>query len=248
MDKVNSDRTLGDLVAENADRALLMESLGLDFCCGGGRTLAQACQAAGLDAPTVARLLANPPRRQDAGAAGAAEPDLRGMTLTALVNHIEQTHHVYLREQLPRLRRIAAKVREVHGAGHGELVEIEQVFNALAGELELHLGKEEQILFPAVRTLELTHGSVGFHCGSLANPIHVMEMEHDAAGEALARLRELSDGYAVPADACETYRAYYEGLAALERDLHRHIHKENNVLFPRAVALEARGGSSEVDV
>lgn len=246
MADIDINRTLGDLVAENPDRAAVMEAWGLDFCCGGSRTLDQACREAGLDAATVARLLANAPAsaKGAGGSRGSAEPDPRALSLTELVDHIEQTHHVYLREALPRLQAQAAKVREAHGDSRPEVREMGDVLAALIDELDLHMQKEEQILFPGVRTLEQTRGAVQFHCGSLANPIRVMEMEHDGAGEALARLRELSGGYQPPAGACETFRAWYRGLVELEHDLHRHIHKENNVLFPRVLALEERSGGA----
>ncbi len=234
MNPLALDRTLGDLVAENPARAAVLEALGLDFCCGGGRALADACREAGLDPATVARMLARPPI---AAAAAAAEPDVRRLTLTDLVDHLEQTHHAYLREALPRLAALAAKVHDVHGAKHPQLVEMRDVLRGLIAEIEMHLGKEEEVLFPAIRMLERTRGAAEFHCGHLSNPIRVMEHEHEQAGAALARLRDLSSGYASPADACATFRAYYEELEQLERDLHRHIHKENNVLFPRALAL-----------
>ncbi len=224
--------TLGGLVAGNPARAAVLESLGLDFCCGGARTLAAACAEAGLDAATVARLLAAPPV---AGAAAAAEPDLKAMPLTGLVDHIEATHHAWLRRELPSLQAQAAKVRAAHGPRHPELAEAAEVLAALAEELDAHLAKEEQILFPAIRALE--GGGPGLPtCGGLQNPIRVMEMEHDEAGEALRRLRELTGGHQPPPDACATLRGWCAGLAALERDLHRHIHKENNVLFPRVLA------------
>ena len=233
MNSIKLDRTLGELVAESPARAAVLESLGLDFCCGGAQTLESACRDAGLDAATVGRLLANPPVAA-AGTAGA-EPDVRGMSLTELVDHIEQTHHVFMRTTLPRLADQAAKVTSAHGDTCPEVRAIQDVLAGLTAELEMHLDKEEQVLFPAIRALEQTGGSASFHCGDLSTPIRVMFMEHDQAGEALARLRQLSSGYTLPADACGTFEAYYAGLQGLERDLHRHIHKENNVLFPRVI-------------
>lgn len=233
MNSTKLDRTLGELVAELPARGAVLESLGLDFCCGGAQTLEVACRNAGLDATTVARLLANPPIVA-AGTAGA-EPDVRRMSLTELVDHIEQAHHVFMRTALPRLADQAAKVSSAHGESYPEVCSMQNVLAGLSAELEMHLAKEEQVLFPAIRSLEQTGGSASFHCGDLSAPIRVMFMEHDQAGEALARLRQLSSGYALPADACATFEAYYAGLQELERDLHRHIHKENNVLFPRVL-------------
>jgi len=237
MDTVTIERTLGDLVADNPARADILESLGLDFCCGGSQRLDEACLAVGLDPATVARLLQRPPV---IATTVSAEPDLRALTLTALVDHIEATHHAFMKRALPRLAQFAAKVSEVHGDLHPYLREMKETLADLTAEIELHLGKEEAVLFPAIRTLEANEGAPAFHCGHLSNPIRVMEQEHDQAGAALARLRELSGGYALPEGACETFAAYYEALQALERDLHRHIHKENNVLFPRTLA--AAGG------
>jgi regulator of cell morphogenesis and NO signaling len=238
MERLNPDRTLGDLVTENPARAAVFEALGLDFCCGGDQPLAAACLAAGLDPATVARLLERPPT---AGPEASPEPDLQRLSLTELADHIEQTHHVFMRRALPRLAQLAAKVSAAHGAGHPELPTMQDVLANLTAEIELHLDKEEQILFPAIRSLESTRGAAEFHCGHLSNPIRVMEHEHDQAGAALERLRSLSQGYVLPADACETYRAFFQELEALERDLHRHIHKENSVLFPRTLELVGGG-------
>jgi regulator of cell morphogenesis and NO signaling len=235
MTTISLDRTLGELVAELPTRAGVLEALGLDFCCGGAQPLEVACREAGLDPATVARLLDRPPIAAAGG--DTAEPDVRAMSLTELVDHIESTHHVFMKEALPRLAGLAAKVSAAHGPNHPEVRGMQEVLAALTGEIEMHLGKEEQMLFPAIRSLDETRGAAAFHCGHLSNPVRVMEFEHDQAGEALARLRELSGGYALPADACGTFQAYYAGLQELERDLHRHIHKENNVLFPRALEL-----------
>ena len=228
------DRTLGDLVAENPARADILESLGLDFCCGGASSLRAACVAAGLDAATVARLLAGLPAAH--GTRGP-EPDVLTMTLTELVDHLVSTHHAYMRHALPRLAGLADKVTAAHGATHDHLQSMRDVLAGLTAEIERHLDKEEQVLFPAVRALEAAQGAASVPGDRLLNPIRVMRHEHDQAGDALAQLRSLSGGYLAPADGCQTLDAYYAGLQDLERDLHRHIHKENNVLFPRALAL-----------
>ena len=242
QNNVDLNRTLGDLVAERPGRAEILESLNLDFCCGGGRSLLDACREAGLDAATVARLLANPPvgrsREQ-------AEPDVQAMSLTDLADHIEATHHAFMRHVLPRLAQMATKVVSAHGERHAYLADMRGTLGGLTAEIEMHMDKEEQVLFPAIRALEQSQGAASFHCGHLSNPIRVMEHEHEQAGAALARLRASSGDYRVPDDACETFRAYYAALQDLERDLHRHIHKENNVLFPRALALA--GGAEQVE-
>jgi regulator of cell morphogenesis and NO signaling len=158
--------------------------------------------------------------------------------MVEMIDHIVATHHAYLRRELPRLTALAGLVFGAHGSRHPELKELCGIFDSLREELLLHMLKEEKVLFPIIARLEGASEIPQFHCGSVMNPIRAMEHEHDDAGAALARLREIAGGYIPPADACPSYRALLEGLAELERDLHLHIHEENNVLFPRARAAE----------
>ncbi|QKK08588.1 MAG: iron-sulfur cluster repair di-iron protein [Planctomycetota bacterium] len=235
-------QTVGELVRENPARSRVFEHFSIDYCCGGKVPLREACRERGLDADRVAADLA----LVDAEPAPSTE-DPASMGLAALADHIEATHHAYLREELPRLDFMTKKVAQVHGDAEPRLHEIRQVFVTCREELEAHMLKEERVLFPMIRELEQADGAVAFHCGSLANPIEMMEHEHDSAGHAMSRFKELTDGYAPPEWACNTYRAMVDGLAAFERDMHQHVHKENNVLFPRALELEAsrppKGGS-----
>lgn len=224
--------TVGQWVADRPARARAFESMGIDYCCGGKKPLAEACAAKGLDAPTVAIMLDAITSEHD------ADVDANAMTMTQLANHIEQTHHQYLRTELPRLRTMTAKVAAVHGDTDARLLGLAEVFAAFADELDHHMMKEEQILFPICRQLETANQAQAFHCGSVTNPIHVMELEHDAAGDALAQMRQLTDDFTPPAHACNTWRVTLDSLAALEQDMHRHVHKENNVLFPRAATRE----------
>lgn len=228
--------TLGAIVAAQPLLARVFERLGLDYCCGGKRTLAQACGAQGLDAETVATML------EAAAALPSAAPvvDAAGMSLVGLADHIEATHHAYLRDELPALVEKADRVALKHAERNPRLAEVAKTMRGLAYDMFSHMMKEEQILFPLVRALE-RDGVAGGHCGTIANPIRQMESEHDGAGAAVARMRELTDGFTPDADACNTHRALLAGLARLELDLHEHVHKENNILFPRALALEARG-------
>jgi len=166
------------------------------------------------------------------------------MSLTKLADHIERTHHVYLQSELPRLNDITENVAALHGGKDPRLHHVRQTFLALAAELSSHMMKEEHILFPMVRQLEESDEAPIFHCGTLANPIRQMQMEHDQADSALGRLRELTDGFATPEWACNTYRSLLDALAHLERDLHQHIHEENEVLFPRALEMEQRKGTT----
>jgi regulator of cell morphogenesis and NO signaling len=168
-----------------------------------------------------------------------AEPEnYTEMTASALADHIEQTHHSYLRRELPRLSDLAAKVADHRAGRHIWLHDLQATLSGLRDELELHLLKEEQVLFPLVRQLEAAREKIPMHCGTVANPIRVMEHEHDDARAALRQMRELTGGYQAPADGCASFQALVEGLAALEADLHIHIHKENNILFPRAAVIE----------
>lgn len=220
-------RRLGDLVAEQPARARVLERLGIDYCCHGGRSLAEASAGAGLDPSAVAAELAAVDAVEGADHADDLAP-------VALVDHILATHHVYLHEELPLLHALATKVRDVHGGRHPELHEVARLVEALRGELEPHLAKEEQVLFPAIR--RVADLPAGPERDQLLAPIRVMQREHEAAGELLADLRAATDGYQVPADGCASYRSLYDRLGALELDTFRHIHLENNVLFPAVLA------------
>jgi regulator of cell morphogenesis and NO signaling len=229
--------TVGQLVAERPARARVFERFGIDYCCGGKKPLTQACHEKGVDVNAVMQELSQADARPS-----AEERDWSKASLTELADHIEATHHQYLKAELPRLASLTQKVASVHGQRHPELIEVFQIFAEFKQELDAHLMKEEQILFPMIRQLEASAEPVQFHCGSIQNPIRVMVMEHDSAGDALQRMRELTQDYAVPADACNTYRAMLDALTQLEADMHQHVHKENNILFPRAVEAEVRRG------
>ncbi|MCP4573970.1 MAG: iron-sulfur cluster repair di-iron protein [bacterium] len=234
---VTPETTVGQLAAERLGRIRVFESFGIDYCCGGQATLVEAARQAGCDVEAVMAKLAA--HDEEAVDHPRERVDWREQTLTALTDHVVATHHEFMKSTLPELGALMAKVLNAHGPNHPELAEVAQVYGDLRAEIEDHLGKEEQILFPLIQKMESTRTAGNAHCGTVNNPIRVMEHEHDNAGEALRRLRELTGGYAVPGDACPTYQALMAGLAAMERDLHEHIHKENNILHPRATALEA---------
>jgi regulator of cell morphogenesis and NO signaling len=158
--------------------------------------------------------------------------------MVELIDHIVTIHHAYLHRELPRLAELAGRVIDAHGNRHPELREVDDVFESLGDELRFHMLKEEKILFPMIARLEVAMKVPELYCGSVGNPIAVMQHEHDDAGAALARLRVLTDGYTAPPDACPTYRALLDGLSGLEAELHVHIHEENNILFPRARAAD----------
>jgi regulator of cell morphogenesis and NO signaling len=221
--------TIGDLVADNPAAARVFERFGLDYCCHGERTLVDACAEARVD-----------PVEVEGALAGITQTDDRswtGLDLAALAELIVSTHHRYLHDELPVLDALADKVLAVHGERHPELVEVRRLVEAVRADLEPHLQKEERVLFPAIRAAAA--GTRDFPFGSIENPIRMMTMEHEQTGELLAELRAVTSGYRLPADACASFRSLYERLDALELDTHLHIHKENHVLFPAAVALLA---------
>jgi regulator of cell morphogenesis and NO signaling len=241
MSAIHTGETIGEMVARRPALSRVFEQVGIDYCCGGKKTLDQACEEKGLDVEAVLAQL------EDASA-DEGEPlvDAAAMSLTALADHIEQTHHAYLRSEFPRLDWLTQKVATVHGEHEPRLRQMRQTYLELVEELSSHMMKEEQVLFPLIRRLEASTTAPKFHCGSLANPMRQMESEHHDAGSALERLSELSDGYTPPEWACNTYRAMLDALAHLQFDMHQHVHKEESILFPKALKLEAKlaGGGS----
>ncbi len=229
---LTADRTVGELVAEAPGLSRVFQRYQLDFCCQGGKTLREACHNKGLDLDAVVEALATELEAHPASGDNPAD-----LPPSKLVDHIVETHHGFLRRELPRLHAMAKRVAQVHGGHTPSLVEVFEVFEGLFIELDSHMMKEEQVLFPAIKMLAGEAESAQAFAGPLDGPISMMRHEHDDAGEALARLRELTHGYEPPEDACNTYRALFAGLADLEEDLHRHIHLENSVLFPAAEAL-----------
>ena len=227
--------SVGKMAADNPQYLALFDSFGIDYCCNGRMSLADACKSAGADLKKVQAALAAAEKARP----NAEEKNWNEATLTELVDHIDAVHHAFLRNEVPRLQALMQKVRSVHGGNHPELNEAAQVFAGLCDEILSHMDKEDTILFPAIRRLE-SEGRSDFHCGSLNGPIQVMEFEHENAGRALDRLRSLTGNFQAPADGCASYRAVLAGIEGIERDLHRHIHKENNILFPRTLEAERK--------
>lgn len=229
---------VGEIVARYPSTSRIFDRAGVDFCCGGKRPLGEACTAKGLPAD---RLLAE--LEAELAAAGD-EPDasLADAPLPALARYIVERFHVPLREELPRLGRMAERVLEAHGRAHPQVVpELVQIFRAFRPELEEHMAKEEATLFPAIEALEVSTAAGG--APPIGELVAALEGEHDGAGAALTRLRELTGGFTPPAGACNTFRALYDGLAHLETEMHLHVHLENSVLFPRAAARERELGA-----
>lgn len=225
--------TVGSLVTERPSRAEVFEKHGIDYCCGGRKPLAEACRERGLDeAAVIADLEASDGAHRD-----EAEPRFADMGLSELVDHIMETHHAYLRTALPRLAGLTEKVANAHGTRHPEVLELKSVYDNFHMVLNQHMAKEEAVLFPMLRQMAVGGGGAS-HCGSVANPIRVMMLEHDDAAADLERFRALTGGYTPPEDACNTFRVMLHAFEELEADLHRHVHLENNVLFPQAIAAE----------
>lgn len=229
-----ADRTVGELVAEAPGLSRVFQRYQLDFCCQGGKTLREACAKKGLDLDEIINALATElENRPD------SEDNPAGLPPLELITHVVEIHHGFLRRELPRIHAMAKRVAQVHGPHTPSLVEVFEVFQNLFDELDSHMKKEEEILFPAIAALAGDATLSPPFDGSFDGPISMMRHEHEDVGHALVRLRELAHDYVPPEEACNTYRALFAGLADLEEDLHRHIHLENSVLFPAAEQLAA---------
>jgi len=231
------NKSVGNIVRQDFRAADVFSNYGIDFCCGGKISVAEACANAKTDESLVISALENLQNQN-----GAAVHDFDSWNIGFLADYIQNTHHQYVSKAIPQILPLAQKVAEVHGEHHPEVIVINELFNDLADELISHMQKEEQILFPYIKKL-VVDDSAG-NCsdpscfGSILAPISVMEQEHENAGVILKQLYQLSDGYTPPEDACNTFRVLYGKLKEFEDDLHRHIHLENNILFPKAIEME----------
>jgi len=228
---------VGELVVGDFRAAAVFHEHGIDFCCGGKRSVTEACRTRRVDPGVVSALTA---------ACGQPDPSAPRFTeweTERLIQFVVDTHHAYVRRVLPVLLAHTRKLEAVHGTRHPELHEVAQLTQFVADEMTSHMAKEERVLFPYIVLLAEAARAGGVAprtpFGSVDNPIRMMEEEHEAAGAATARIREITGGYSMPAEACTTYRVCLQELEAFERDLHAHVHIENNVLFPRARTLES---------
>jgi regulator of cell morphogenesis and NO signaling len=233
-----NDETLGQLVAQDLRKAEVFKKYGLDFCCGGKKTVKEACEEKGIDVTRVEQELQQAdklPTKQNALPYNEWE-------LGFLADFIVNTHHSYVRKTLPDIVQYAAKVAQVHGDRHPELVRINKLVEEINAELTAHMMKEERVLFPYVKEIVAaennTQPSQAAHFGSVQAPINMMEMEHELVGGNLDEIRKISNNYAIPEDGCASYRLLYKMLDEFEEDLHVHIHLENNILFPKALEKE----------
>jgi regulator of cell morphogenesis and NO signaling len=239
---LDATRTVREFATEIPNATRIFEKLGIDYCCGGGKPLEAACLQAKIPVEEVLRSL------EDAGAPSVTTAgetvDFQGARLADLIEHILAVHHGYVKQEVPRLQQLLAKVVAVHCAGHPELAAVQRTFAALSSELLSHMMKEEMVLFPYIKKLEEAASqrrrAPQAPFGSISNPVHMMELEHESAGKALEEVRVLSGAYTPPESACFSYRMLYSALKEFEADLHQHVHLENNILFPRAIELEGQ--------
>lgn len=238
MDNINN-KTIGSLVAENFKAASVFQKFGIDFCCKGNRTIGEACETQNLNEQDVERELLSVMSKKE-----PTSIDFNSWPLDLLADYIEKTHHRYVTEKIPEINAYLNKLCKVHGARHPELLTIYKHFLASAEELSLHMKKEEEILFPFVRSLIKSKNNNSTperpFFGTVQNPIAMMMMEHDNEGQRFREISKLSNAYTAPKDGCTTYRVAFAMLKEFEENLHVHIHLENNILFPKAIELEAR--------
>jgi iron-sulfur cluster repair di-iron protein len=232
--------TVRDIASQLPSSIRIFDELKIDYCCGGNKSVAQACQSAGISLEfLLARL----------GELNAQVPDpdftsWQRASLASLTRHIVQTHHSYVRKEIPRINALLEKVQSRHGTVHPELTAMKLVFGFIGEDMLNHMQKEEQVLFPYIEQLE--RGSAdgtpppATPFGSVTRPVDCMMRDHEKAGKEMQQIRDLSEEFTLPEGACPTYRALYDGLREFEQDLHCHVHLENNILFPRAIELEAK--------
>ena len=234
---INNQRVVGEIVAENYKTAAIFKRYNIDFCCNGNRTIAAATKNKEIDEEKLLGELNEVMEQKVEG-----EIDFKAFPIDLLADYVEKTHHRYIEQRIPEITPFLSKVARVHGANHPELIVVEQLFNESAQELSAHLKKEELMLFPYIRKMVKSKMGDGKRphtaLGSATEYIEQMEEEHDAEGERFRRIAELTDNYIPPADACKTYMVTFSMLKEFEEDLHRHIHLENNILFPRSMMLE----------
>jgi regulator of cell morphogenesis and NO signaling len=239
MIMINSDTIVKEIALQAPESTRLFEKLKIDYCCGGNQPLAKACASAGIDVDNVMGMLAEVTQSNLPSAAGLA---FQNASLPELITHILDTHHVFTKSEMDRLQALADKVLAAHGGNHPELVHLDELLTRLCADLKPHMFKEEQVLFPYIMNLSAAadqkRPAPFAPFGTVNNPIRMMMREHDTAGEILRELRAVTSDYTVPADACISYQTLYQALENFEKDLHQHIHLENNLLFPKALDVE----------
>ena len=235
--QLNLQTPVGEIARFNYKTVEVFEKLRIDFCCGGDISLEEACKRQKVNATEVLESI-----KKLIGSTQTDNDRIHALPLDHLIDHIVKVHHSYVLESIPVLQRYLNKITNVHGTNHPELAVVENSFNQAAANLLQHMEKEEQILFPAIKEMlaAKTGGTeyTGSHCGTVLSPISVMKQEHEAEGDRFEQMSVLTNNYTIPADACNTFSYSYQKLQEFEQDLHRHIHLENNILFPEAIKLE----------
>ncbi|WP_250255172.1 iron-sulfur cluster repair di-iron protein [Chryseobacterium sp. Marseille-Q3244] len=227
---------IGNMVAEDFRTAAIFKRHGIDFCCKGGRTIEEACNNKKLDPEKIYEELEALPKNE------GTSIDFNSWSLDLLADYIEKTHHRYVEEKTSVLQAFLDKLCKVHGGRHPELFEINAIFNESAHDLAAHIKKEKLILFPFVKNIKKSKTSENTLLqppfGTVENPVHMMQHEHTVEGDRFRKIAEITHEYTPPADACNTYKVAFAMLQDFENDLHKHIHLENNILFPKAIQLE----------
>lgn len=235
---ITKEQTIGEIVAEDFRAAAVFKKFGIDFCCKGNRSIEEACSIKNIEPSKVYEALSQIP------SAGKREIDFTLWPLDLLADYVEKTHHRYVEEKTPILLQFLNKVSKVHGNRHPELQEVYEFFEESAHDLAAHMKKEELILFPFIRLMVEAEKSGNElripHFGTVENPVEMMKHEHTVEEERFAKIAELTNNYQFPADACNTYQVTFKMLEEFENDLHRHIHLENNILFPKSIELEKK--------
>jgi|SRR5690348_7719708 len=227
-----------DIAISDQRARQVLEDAGVDYCCGGGKSLHDACSGAGVPADEILERL-----RKNSGELNADAANWTSAPLCDLTRHIREKHHRYVRSAIPQIQKLLAKVKAKHGSAHPEIAVIEELFEKIARDMIMHMQKEEQILFPYIDAVERATRAGGpveppsFQ--AVRNPIQAMMREHDSAGDLVRQIRSATNGYSLPEHACASFQALYEDLQRFESDLHEHVHLENNVLFPRGIEAEA---------
>ncbi len=233
-------KTVREIALEMPQTTRVFEEYKIDYCCHGNRPFDEACRTVGADpADVMNKIGAVMEVKED-----AETSSLNHASLTELIDYILDKHHTYTKQELVQLPPLMQKVSSRHGSHYPYILELKEVFQRVCDDLHPHLMKEEAVLFPFIKNLEtnLAHGSLASvpPFGTVNNPIRMMRMEHDEVGSLLAEMRKLSNDYTLPDGACPSFTALYSRMETFERDLHRHIHLENNLLFPKAIELETK--------
>jgi len=234
----NSETKVKEIAVANPGAARILEQAGVDYCCGGNKSLQDACAHAGVSTQEIIARL-----QENTAEVGPADANWASAPLGELTQHIREKHHQYVRDSIPLVQKLLERVKAKHGSNHPELLDIEKLFLQVGRDLVMHMQKEERMLFPYIEALErAANGTRAIErpfFQTVRNPVHAMMAEHDAAGALVNQIRTASSAYTPPAGACMSYQALYRELHEFEADLHQHVHLENNILFPRAIEVEA---------